>query len=183
MEIYFCSGNQSKVDEANLYAIQNHSEISFKMNKISFSEVQSLSQEEILLDKMAQKKDDKLPFIIDETGIFFEEFNDFPGTLTKFVFKALGYDGIRRLLGQNNKAYYKTTILYSADGKNYFLYTGIVHGRIVFDQTEHYNKNFPFSSIFVPDGYDKPMIELEKNKDFMDHRKKAIAKLIASLSK
>lgn len=181
MEIYFCTGNQSKIDEANLFVAQHYPTISFKMDKIHFSELQSLSQEEILLHKMAQKKDDKFPFIIDETGIFFEEFHDFPGTLTKFIFKSLGYEGIKRLLINQNSAFYKTTILYSNDGKNYSFHTGIVHGQIRFDKTDLYNKNFPFSSIFIPDGFSKPLTELEENRDFLDHRKLAIKKLITSL--
>ncbi len=181
MRIFFCTGNQSKINEANQFASLFRPEITFEMDKICFSEIQSLSQEEILLHKLSQKKDDKFPFVIDETGIFFEEFNDFPGTLTKFIFTSLGCEGIKRLLTKNKRAFYRTTLLYSEDGKNYSFHTGMIYGHIDFNKTEICDKNFPFSSIFIPEGFNKPLIEISSHRKFMDHRKKALKKLFKDI--
>ena len=97
LQIDFCTGNKSKLKEANDYINSKVKDVSLYSNKIDFTEIQSISQQEILLDKMKQaiSKTDR-PFIIDETGIYFNKYNNYPGTLTKYVVKSLGIEGIKR---------------------------------------------------------------------------------------
>lgn len=181
-KINFCTGNKSKLNEANslVKELGLNGEILFEENKIFFTEIQSLSQKEILLDKMKQAKQNTLPpFIIDETGLYFKKYNEYPGTLTKYIFKALNFEGINKLLKDtDNSAYFKTTILYSIDGENYTFIEGQLEGKVVVEDNKIKDDNFPFSSIFIPDGYNDYLINLYNNHEFLDHRKKALKELI-----
>ena len=182
-EIEFCTGNESKIKEANNFIKSKDKEIIIKSNKINFTEIQSLSQKEILLDKMKQAiSKTNGPFIIDETGIYFNRYNNYPGTLTKYVIKSLGIDGIKKLVSDtDNTAYFKTTILYSEDRKNYKFFEGTLNGKIVIDDNMITNNDFPFSSIFIPDGYNKYLSNINNDVNFIDHRKQALNRLIVYL--
>ncbi len=182
-KIEFCTGNNSKLEEANNFIKSRVNDIRLSSNAIKFFEIQSLSQEEILIDKMKQAIPKvKGPFIIDETGIYFNKYNNFPGTLTKFVVKSLGIEGIRRLiLNTDNTAYFKTTILYSIDGLEYKLFEGKLEGKIDIKDDKIDNNDFPFSSIFIPNGYDQYLIDVNEDNNFMNHRKKALDKLLSYL--
>ena len=185
IQIDFCTGNKSKLKEANDYINSKIKDVSLYSNKIDFTEIQSNSQQEILLDKMKQaiSKTDR-PFIIDETGIFFNKYNNYPGTLTKYVIKSLGVEGIKRLLSEtDNTAYFKTTILYSENKQDYKFFEGVLKGKIVIDENKIDNLDFPFSSIFIPDGYDDYLININDDVNFLDHRKKALDELIKYLDK
>lgn len=184
LQIDFCTGNKSKLKEANDYINSKVKEVSLYSNKIDFIEIQSISQQEILLDKMKQAitKTDR-PFIIDETGIYFNKYNNYPGTLTKYVIKSLGIEGIKRLLcDSDNTAYFKTTILYSEDKQDYKFFEGILKGKIVIDENRIDNVDFPFSSIFIPEGYNDYLVNINNDNNFLDHRKKALDKLIKYLN-
>lgn len=179
-QIEFCTGNSSKIKEANEFIQSRNKKIIVQSNKIDFIEIQSISQKEILLDKMKQAiSKTNGSFIIDETGIYFDGYNNFPGTLTKYVIKSLGIGGIKKIIaGTNGTAYFKTTILYSEDKKTYKFFEGILKGKIVIDDTKVDNNDFPFSSIFIPDGCNDYLININNDINFIDHRKQALDKLI-----
>ena len=95
----------------------------------------------------------------------------------------MGIEGIKRLLSDtDNTAYFKTTILYSEDKKDYKFFEGILQGKIVIDENKIDNVDFPFSSMFIPDGYNDYLINIYNNNNFLDHRKKALDKLIMYLN-
>lgn len=187
--IEFCTENKSKFNEARNFINSinsNRRQICLEFNPIKFSEVQSLSQEEILIYKMKQVvTKTKNPFIIDETGIYFSDFVDFPGTLTKYIIKSIKINGVQKLLqGSNNSAYFKTTILYSPDGIEYKFFEGKITGKIFIDEAKMKNTNnddFPFSTIFIPEGYNDCLKNIDDNV-FLDHRKKALYQLMKYIS-
>ena len=82
----------------------------------------------------------------------------------------------------DNTAYFKTTILYSEDKQDYKFFEGILQGKIVIDENKIDNVDFPFSSIFIPDGYNDYLININNDISFLDHRKKALDNLIEYLN-
>ena len=69
--------------------------------------------------KAAKKLANELgkPIVLEDTGLFFEAYDGFPGQSPKFVFKTLGYKGIFKLLdGESRKAYFKTAAAYCEPG-------------------------------------------------------------------
>ncbi len=117
------------------------------------------------------------PLIVDDTGLYFEAFENFPGPFPKKVFTELGFDGIlKRLEGKNRSAYFKTLICYIDRDKTKF-FEGTLKGKIseaVFDGGQ---ESLPFDKIFVPEEYNLPFCKIsESEKNKISHRAKAVEK-------
>src|SRR3989344_606299 len=96
------------------------------------------------------------PLIVDDTGLFFEAFENFPGPFPKKVFTELGFDGIlEKLKGKNRQAYFKTLICYIGKTGHKF-FDGSVNGKISDKVFDGGHKSLPYDRIFIPDGYDVP---------------------------
>jgi len=102
MEIAFVTTNQSKFDEVeSLLKIYNIDVewINRKYEEDNEDTVENTAR------KAAQKLADELqfPIVLEDTGLFFEAYDGFPGPSPKFVFKTLGYRGIFKLLEGESK--------------------------------------------------------------------------------
>ncbi len=116
-------------------------------------------------------------FIIDDSGLFIDSLNDFPGVYSAYVFDTLGNEGILKLMeGKTHRdAYFKTIIGIRFEGINYKL-VGICHGKIA--EEPRGANGFGYDPIFIPEGKEKTFAEMsteEKNK--ISHRGKAMRKL------
>ncbi|KPJ55228.1 hypothetical protein AMJ47_01220 [Parcubacteria bacterium DG_72] len=107
------------------------------------------------------------PIVLEDTGLFFEAYNNFPGALPKFVFNTIGYKGIFKLLeGESRKAYFKTIAAYCEPNKEPVLFGGIMRGGIT---NKIYNKDkeaMPYDRIFIPENESKTISSMtleEKN--------------------
>lgn len=122
--------------------------------------------------------------VVDDTGVFFEAYDDFPGSRPKFVFNSIGYDGIMRLLkGKSRKAYFRTVVGYCEPGKKPIVFDGIMRGEITENIFDEDKDVLPYMRIFVPEGYKKVISSFtleEKNR--ISHRAKAFRKLGEYLS-
>ncbi|MDD3625970.1 MAG: non-canonical purine NTP pyrophosphatase [bacterium] len=116
------------------------------------------------------------PLLVDDTGIFFEAFDEFPGVVTRFIFEKIGYEGILRLLeGKSRNAFYKSCITYIEKSNEPVIFTGEFHGTISEKPSLQEDPHFPYDSIFIPEGCSVPRIEqpLEKRIEG-SHRRKAL---------
>ena len=104
-KLFIVTGNKSKLLEFR--AILEPLGFAVENRKLELVEPKTLDQREVavVIAKQAFTLLKK-PVITDDTGIFFENYNNFPGTYTKFLFSAIGIDGIRRLMRVNNKKVY-----------------------------------------------------------------------------
>ena len=107
------------------------------------------------------------PIVLEDTGLFFEAYNNFPGALPKFVINSIGFKGIFKLLdGESRKAYFKTVAAFCDPGGKAVLFEGIMRGKIT---DKIYNKDkdeMPYDKIFIPEGKTKTISEMtleEKN--------------------
>jgi non-canonical purine NTP pyrophosphatase (RdgB/HAM1 family) len=173
MTLYFITGNVHKLDEINQILSP---EVKIKQLDIDLDEIQSLKAEEVIKHKLLQAMEKhKGEFIVEDTSIYIDALNGFPGPLIKWFFKALGKNGIADIVLKIGKttATVKTIIGYS-DGKELLFFEGTIDGNIVAPRAE---SDFGFDPIFVPLGQDKTFAEMgtsEKNK--ISHRRKATLK-------
>lgn len=176
--INYITGNQSKFDEAK--EIFKNKDIDLIKKDLKIEEIKSLDQKKVIIDKARKAYNIlKKPLIIDDVGIYFNAYNNFPGTYTRFLYEAIGYDGIKKLLkDKGNSAYFKILICYK-DKDAEMVFEGVLNGRIIENKSDVINKNFQYDSIFIPESYEIPLSEiaLEKRAEF-SHRKIAIDKLI-----
>jgi len=181
--VYFATSNPAKVIEAqkalNLFGIK------VKHLKMTKPEEQHATLEQIAKDgaEFLAKKTGKT-LIVEDTGIFFGAYKDFPGTNSKLLFFQLGYQGIFRLLkGKKRTAYFKTAIGYARPWKKAKVFIGISKGSVAKKPIGPYDKNVPYDKIFMPAGYKKTYALLPEVKEKTSHRTAAFKKLGRFLSK
>ncbi|MBI4010612.1 MAG: RdgB/HAM1 family non-canonical purine NTP pyrophosphatase [Candidatus Aenigmarchaeota archaeon] len=104
-----------------------------------------------------------LPVIVEDTGLYFDAYKDFPGIRSKFVFQAIGYEGILKLLeNKSRKAYFKTVMVYCDPNEEPKIFVGINPGRIAEAVRGVSHPRLPYDSVFVPDGDDRTFAEMTK---------------------
>jgi non-canonical purine NTP pyrophosphatase (RdgB/HAM1 family) len=163
--ITFITGNDKKLDEMR-------SLIPTVIGKsIDLPEVQSLLLRDIIIAKVeAARPFCDGPFIVDDTALYLECFNDqqgslgLPGPMIKWFLKTVRSDGLATIahaLGKTG-AVAKTMIGFS-DGDALFLFEGSIDGTIVVAEEQG---GLGWDYIFKPTGYDKTfghMTLAEKN--------------------
>ena len=178
-KIHFITGNKSKFKEAKLIL----SDITLIQKDLKLTEPKTLNQEEVVLEKAKQAfKKLRKPVLVDDTGIYFEEFKSFPGTYTKTLFKAIGFKGVERLLkNANRKAHFKTLLCYK-DKKTTKIFEGIWKGKIISNISKMFNPDWEYNSIFIPKNFKKPLSEISlEERAKHSHRKKAFNSFIKYL--
>jgi len=169
--IYFITGNDNKFLEVKSI-LRNIEPL-----KLDLSEVQSLDAKEIIQEKLKEAiKKHSGPFIVEDTSLYLDCMDGFPGPLIKWFLKSVGVEGIYHIVKSydNFNAEAKTLIGYYNCGKMEF-FEGIIKGKIVAPTGP---TNFGWDSIFEPEGYQESfqqMAKEEKNKISM--RTHAVKKL------
>lgn len=183
-KIFFITGNAHKLNEAKSIL----EPLGFEVigEKLELIEPNDMNQEEIVIYKAKQAYEIlKKPLIVDDSGIYFKDFNDFPGIYTKKIIKTLGYLGIKSLLQNKSKeAFFKTMLCY-IDKNGHKTYSGISEGKISLDRNEELDKSLPnpFSFLFIPKNFDKTMSELPEGElKKVSHRAKAFMSLYQDLN-
>lgn len=177
--VYFITGNKSKFKEAKLI-LNGH--INLVQKDLKLNETRTLDQEQVVLEKAKQAFQKlKKPVLVDDTGIYFEAYKNFPGTYTKTLFQSLGFKGVERLLNGNRKAQFKTLVCYT-DGKNTKVFSGVWKGKIARKISRMFNPDWEYNSIFIPAGCKRPLSEISfSERSKKSHRRKAFNKLMRHL--
>ena len=178
LEICFVTGNKSKFLEAA--SVLKTTGIRVVQKDLELVEPRGESQEEVVKEKARQAFENVgSPVMVDDTGIYFNAFENFPGTYTKFLINKIGYDGINRLLsGLDRTAYFQTSVCYY-DGKEFRVFSGRWEGTIKDSPSKTINPDWSYNSIFIPTGYDIPLSEIsDEERMKKSHRAKALAKLL-----
>ncbi len=163
MDLYFVTGNENKLNEVKSILgadVQGHN--------LDLREIQSVNLEPIAQYKARQAYDVlKKPVVVEDTGLFINSLNGFPGALIKWMLKSLSLEDICRMMryfGYDHTAVAKTVVCYY-DGTNLETFAGEVQGIIVFEPRG--DKNFGWDPIFSPLDTGKTFAEMsleEKNK-------------------
>jgi non-canonical purine NTP pyrophosphatase (RdgB/HAM1 family) len=172
-EIYVVTSNKGKIKE--LTALLGRR---LQVADIDLSEVQSISVKEVAIDK-AMRAYSKIgkPVLVEDTGLYIDSFNGFPGALVKWVYNAVGNDGICSMMknAKTRKAYAETCVcLYN--GLKPKVFTSRLSGIIV--ESPRGNKDFGWGPIFQPNGHKETFGEMDRKvKNTISMRAKALAKL------
>jgi inosine triphosphate pyrophosphatase len=176
MTLYFITGNQGKLKEVQAI-LPNVESID-----LDLPEVQSLNPEEVISEKLkeATKKHDG-EFFVEDTSIYIDCLNGFPGPLIKWFSESLGNEGIYDLVSkyENTNCTAKTVIGYF-NGKEIKFFSGELKGKIVAPS----GTGFGWDPIFMPEGYDKTLGEFSlEEKNQISMRNVALMKLKEFLDK
>src|SRR3989344_4899555 len=108
-KIFFATGNKHKVTEIGAILAEHGFEVVPKRLEIVEPDFDSL--EEVARSKALQAFEQlKKPVIVEDTGVFFEGYNNFPGQIAKRVYLGIGFDGLLALVRAtpNKRAYFRT---------------------------------------------------------------------------
>lgn len=179
MKIAFITTNKGKFEEVQ-YLLKDY-DIEIEWINRKYEEDNDDTVEDTA-KKAARKlaNELKLPIVLEDTGLFFEAYDGFPGPSPKFVFRTLGYKGIFKLLdGESRKAYFETFAAYCEPEGEPIIFSGKMEGEIT---TNIFNaeKNFdfmPYNRIFIPEGSDKTISDMTmEEKNQLSQRSKAFRK-------
>ena len=97
------------------------------------------------------------PVLKNDTGLFIEQLNGFPGVYTHYADDTIGEDGILKLMKgiKNRNAYFKETICYCEPNGEPVVFESITNGIIAEEKSGTYGWSWDF--IFIPDGETKTL--------------------------
>jgi len=169
--IRFVTGNEGKVREAREYLPAEVEQVDY-----DYAEVQS-DDLETIVRRGAREAYDELGaedgVLVDDTGLFVEALDGFPGPYSAYVDDTLGIERVWKLVEneENRKAAFRTVMAY-CDGDELTTFEGAVRGRIVAPRGEG---GFGYDPIFEYDGETfAEMSTVEKNA--ISHRGRALEK-------
>ncbi|MDQ5981435.1 MAG: XTP/dITP diphosphohydrolase [Patescibacteria group bacterium] len=176
-KLFFITGNTNKYNEVK--AILPNIE---QLN-IDLPEIQELDAQKIIAEKLLEaRKHHEGMFMVEDTSLYINDMNGFPGPLIKWILKAVENEGLVKIATSfgNGAATAKTIIGLLNSQNEIFYFEGTVEGKIVPPSGE---SGFGWDSIFMPDGYTQTFAKLGNEiKNKISMRKIAVEKLKAYLA-
>ena len=175
-KIVFVTGNKGKFKEVkDILAAKGFEVI---QNKDGYPELQEDDLEPIAAYG-ARWASDKLglPVMVDDSGLFINVLNGFPGPYSAFVEKNLGNPRVLKIMeGETDRsAVFKSVIGYCEPGAEPLTFTGTVEGKIAFEELG--TGGFGYDPIFDYNG--KTFGELgDEFKNTVSHRRRALDKFV-----
>ena len=146
-QLIFGTSNSNKLIEAK-QILEPHG------YKVEQYHVDLLEIQDSNLEKIAKISLENLPemhvnIFVEDTGLFIESLNGFPGPYASFVFKTIGNTGILKLLKNetNKKAYFESYIAFKNNNGKIFTFQGKCEGEI---SNSLKGEKWGFDPIFIP---------------------------------
>ncbi len=165
MKVYFVTTNKYKFKFAE--KIFKKFKIDLVWVNKEYKEIQNENIDEIV--KEALEEIEVTPCIIEDSGLFIEALNGFPGFASKYVQEKIGGIGIIKLMKneKNRNAYFKSVVGVKIN-KKIKTFSGVMHGKILYVPQ---GDEKSFDSVFAPKGFEKSLyytkdIETDWHKSF-----------------
>ncbi|MFQ3308160.1 MAG: XTP/dITP diphosphohydrolase [Candidatus Nanohaloarchaea archaeon] len=176
MKIYFATGNSGKAKHASeILGDQFEVEqLDIETIELSVDSIETIAENKVM--QAIEKSDKEDEFIIaDDSGLFIEDLNGFPGPQTHFFDRKVGKDKILNLVDEGAKAEFRAAIaLYNPQSDETEVFTGKAKGEIVKPRGDG---GFGYDPLFLPEGNDKTWGEEPEYKNQVSHREEALKKL------
>ena len=184
MKIYFVTSNPGKVKEFKRI-LKGRIDLEHLKPDKDIQELESQDVREVAIDKAKKAAEIyKKTVLTEDTGLFINTLNGFPGSLINRETKKHGEgfkywcDLLNRMNAKDRSAYAEVAIAISTPEKNLAVYVGRVNGHIAKEPMIG-KYGFGWDSIFIPEGYDKSFSQFgPEEKDKISHRRKALNKLL-----
>jgi XTP/dITP diphosphohydrolase len=167
MELFFATSNKLKVDIAN--EVLNKFGIHLNQHPMAFVEPQSLDVQDVATEKARQTMEVfEEKFIVDDSGLYIDALNRFPGSFLKVISKALGDEGVLKLLGEekNRKAMFVNVLIFGDPKTNSIaIFKTECSGEIAYFARGRRKVGWAIERIFIPDGFNDTLANLS-NEDW-----------------
>jgi XTP/dITP diphosphohydrolase len=181
MKIYFATHNKGKVRE-------------FKQILSGIAIVEQIDEEiderrsddplEIVKDKAARLSlKHKKTIVAEDSGLFIDALNEFPGTCSAYIHKKIGLTGILKLMEgvKNRDCEYRSGVAICEYGKEPVAFLGTEKGRISVSVLG--SQGFGHDPIFIPIGSEKTYGEMQNVEEVKKFRRRAVMQLVEYLKK
>jgi XTP/dITP diphosphohydrolase len=178
-EIYFVTKNRHKFEEVK--AVLGSSGIKVIQVPEEKDEPKDMSLVDVASTNAKKFYDIlKKPVAVEDTGVYFNAYPDFPGNSPKLMFSSLGYKGLLRLLeGEDRHAEFRAAVGF-CDERGVKVFEGILRGEISDHVHDPERDVMPYERIFLIGG--KPISAMSREeKNGISHRAAAFRKLAAYL--
>jgi non-canonical purine NTP pyrophosphatase (RdgB/HAM1 family) len=175
--LYYATGNSDKFETVARFIEKNFPHIVLKPCVQDFVEIQSYDQKSVALDKARQAWNFlQEPVLVDDSGVYFEKYNKFPGVLTKYIYQGIGLEGLLKLVEPGDCATFRLHLVYWYGPEQYEIFEGFCAGKITNQKEFIGTLQFPYDTLFIPDGTDKTYAELRQlnEHDAYDYRIQAL---------
>ena len=184
LKIVIASNNEGKINEIKefLKDIKEIELVSLKeLNlKLEIDEFGKTLEENALIKARTVHYITKLPVISDDSGLFIEALNGFPG-IKSSDFQKENKNYLEKILKmmeneKNRKAYFKCVIVFIDSQSNEYIFYGEVLGEITYEVLG--NNGFGYDPIFLYKPLGKTFAQIDIDiKNQISHRAKALRKL------
>ncbi len=176
--LYFVTTNHGKFEEVQRWLAQVAPNIQLEQAPLDPPEIQSLDLQEVITAKAEVIWPlIKAPFLVDDGGIYLDGYNNFPGTLSKYVYQGIGLDGFWKLAKDNPRGYFLSMLAYMHGPAEIQYFEGkCVGGFIAPTEEIKQHPSLPYTKLLVPDGSKNTLAHLrgtEEEKKF-HHRYQAV---------
>lgn len=134
---------------------------------LDLPEIQSLDVKEIVYQKTLDAyKVLKKPVLVDDASLSITAIGGLPGPLVKFFLKAIGGEGICRMVDGYDDRSAVTSLLFGYyDGKDFYSFDAEVPGSISLSPRGDVSKltKMGWNPIFIPSGQNKTVAEMDEN--------------------
>lgn len=175
MKIHLATHNPNKLREFKQVL---EPEIEVEHMDIEYPELRSDDPEEIVkMAALGLATQLGRPIVVEDSGLFIDALNGFPGTCTAYNFKRIGNEGMLRLMEKqrNRRIWYKSAIGYCEPGVEPVSFLGVEEG--ILAKKIRGEGGWGQDPIFIPKGKKKTYGESRKPGDVNLFRTKAIKKL------
>ncbi len=176
MLVKFITTNKHKFAEAS--ELCSRSGIQLSMVDLDYEEARADTCEQVVLSAINILSGEiKPPFIIEDSGLFVRSLNGFPGTYSAYVLKAIGLDGMLKLMrGNDDRSAKFVSVIGYWDGNKPCIFSGSVEGEISSELRGA--GGFGYDPLFIPKGYKFTFAENMSLKAKLSHRIEAFRKFI-----
>lgn len=161
-KILFITTNAYKFSVAQKALESSQVELEQKALDYEVPEIQGFEVEEIAkwsASWVAEKLNE--PVAVTDAGYYINSLNGFPGPYIKFINKWLNAGDILRLMdGKEDRSIeVRETLAYCEPGSEPIAFNGVARGTIALKRGTE--SNSPINELFIPEGSDRPMSEIE----------------------
>lgn len=175
--IVLVTQNEHKIRE--LTPLFEEYNVPFETTDLAKYEIRSHSVGNVAMDaaKFAYSKL-KRPVVVDDTGLYIEALNGFPGPTAAYVLESIGIEGVLKLMEgvEDRDASFDTAVGF-ANGWVFRYFVGSVYGDITTAPAG--DKGFGYDPIFIPEGETKTYAQLTMDEKIkISHRTEAFRKFL-----
>ncbi len=152
-KIHYVTSNRGKVREAKRLASIDAPFIKIIDKNTELEEIQTFDEKTVIVHKARQAWNlVQGPLLVDDAGFYIKKYGFYPGTLAKPTAISLGWEGIYRLIEDDNRVSIYCRICYTHDGETLHHFRADTEGEIITPPSLELLNARGFASIFRPTG-------------------------------